>query len=78
MTSEWSSEIEKLNVYSMINKESNNNQLFEFIMANCITYALPEEAKYPEMSSFVKKVQTHHHTTTSGKKMGVACRYNAP
>ena len=30
----------------MINKESNNNQLFEFIMANCITYALPEEAKY--------------------------------
>ena len=40
--------------------------------------ALPDEAKYPEMSNLVKKVQTHHHTTTSRKKKGVACRFNAP
>ena len=30
------------------------------------------------MSSLVKKVQTHHHTATCGKKKGVACRFNAP
>ena len=26
----------------------------------------------------VKKVQTHHHTTTCRKKKGVVCRFNAP
>ena len=30
------------------------------------------------MSNLVKNVQTHHHTTTCGKKKGVACRFNAP
>ena len=30
------------------------------------------------MSNLVKKVQTHHHTTTCRKKKGVACRFNAP
>ena len=26
----------------------------------------------------MKKVQTHHHTTTCRKKKGVKCRFNAP
>ena len=43
-----------------------------------ITCALPDETKYPEMSNLVKKVQTHHHTTTCRKKKGVTCRFNAP
>ena len=30
------------------------------------------------MSNLVKKVQTHHHTTTCRKKKGVTCRFNAP
>ena len=30
------------------------------------------------MSNLVKKVQTHHHTTTCRKKKEVACRLNAP
>ena len=30
------------------------------------------------MSNLVKRVQTHHHTTTCRKKKGVACRFNAP
>ena len=30
------------------------------------------------MSNLVKKVQTHHHTTTCRKKKGIACRLNAP
>ena len=43
-----------------------------------ITCALPDETKFPEMSNLVKKLQTHHHTTTCRKKKGVACRFNAP
>ena len=35
-----------------------------------ITCALPDETKYPEMSNLAKKLQTLHHTTTSGKKKG--------
>ena len=42
-----------------------------------ITCALPDETKYPEMSNLVKKVQTHHHTTTCRKRKGVTCRFNA-
>ena len=30
------------------------------------------------MSKLIKKVQTHHHTTTCRKEKGVVCRYNAP
>ena len=29
------------------------------------------------MSNLVKKVQSHHHTTTCRKKTGVPCRFNA-
>ena len=29
------------------------------------------------MSNLVKKVQSHHHTTTCRKKTGVTCRFNA-
>ena len=28
--------------------------------------------------NLVKKVQTHHHTTTCREKKGVACRFDAP
>ena len=30
------------------------------------------------MSNLVKKLQTHHHTTTFRKNKGVACRFNTP
>ena len=43
-----------------------------------ITCALPDATKYPAMSNFVKKVQTHHHTATCRKKKGVVCIFNAP
>ena len=43
-----------------------------------ITCAFPDETKYPEMSKLVKKVQTHHHTTTCRKKKGITCRFNVP
>ena len=33
-----------------------------------ITCAIPDETKYPEISNLVKKVQTHHHTSTFRKK----------
>ena len=54
--------------------ENEDSELVKFI-DNYITYALPDETKYPEMSNLVKKVQTHHHTTTCRKKKGVACRF---
>ena len=44
----------------------------------CISCALLNETKYPEISNLVKKVQSHHHTTICRKKKGVACRFNAP
>ena len=43
-----------------------------------ITCALPDSTSSPELSNLVKKVQTHHHTTTCRKKSGVKCRFNAP
>ena len=48
-------------------------EVVEFIN-KYITCALPDETKYPEMSNLVKKMQTHHYTTTCRKKKGVACR----
>ena len=54
-----------------------DSEVVEFI-DNHITCALPDVTKYPKMSNIVKKVQTHHHTTTCRKKKGVACRFNAP
>ena len=47
--------------------ENEDSEVFEFI-DKYITCALPDETKYPEMSDLVKKVETHHHTTTCRKK----------
>ena len=57
--------------------ENEDSELVEFI-DNCITCALPDVTKYPEMSNLVKKVQTQHHATICRKKKGLACRFNAP
>ena len=57
--------------------ENEDSEIVEFI-DKYITCALPEETKYPEMSNLVRRVQTHHHTTTCRKKKGVACRFNVP
>ena len=57
--------------------ENEYSEVFEFI-DKYITCSLPDNKKYPEVSNLVKKVQTHHHTTTCRKKNGVACRFNAP
>ena len=57
--------------------ENEGSEVVEFI-DKYITCALPDETKYPEISKLVKKVQTHHHTTTCRKKNGVVCRFNAP
>ena len=43
-----------------------------------ITCALPDETKYLEISSLVRKVQTHHYATNCRKKKGVICRFDAP
>ena len=56
--------------------ENEDSEVAEFI-DKYITCALPDEIKYPEMSNLVKKVQTHHHTTTFRRKEGVAYRFNA-
>ena len=42
-----------------------------------ITCVLSDEQKHSEMNKLVRKVQIHHHTTTYRKK-GVTCRFNAP
>ena len=57
--------------------ENEDSEVVELI-DKYTTSAVPDETKYFEMSSLVKKVQTHHHTTTCRKKEGVACRFNAP
>ena len=57
--------------------ETKDSEIVQFI-DKYIACALPDEAKYPEMSNLVKKVQTHYHTTTCRKKKCVACRFNAP
>ena len=49
--------------------ENNNSKVIEFI-DKYITCALPDEEKYPEMNKLVRKVQTHHQTTTCRKKKG--------
>ena len=56
--------------------ENEGSELVEFI-DKYTTCALPDETKYAEISNLVKKVQMHHHTTTSRKKEGVVCRFNA-
>ena len=57
--------------------ENEDSEVAEFI-DKYITCAVPDATKYPEMSNLVKKVQTHHHTTTCRKKKEIACRLNAP
>ena len=54
-----------------------DSEVVEFI-DKYITCALPDATKYPEMSSLIKKVKTHHLTATCRKQKGVACRFNAP
>ena len=43
-------------------EENEDSKLIEF-SDKYITCALPDEAKYMEMSKLVKKVKTHHHST---------------
>ena len=57
--------------------EISNSEVIEFI-DKYITCALLDEEKYPELNKLVRKVQTHHHTTTCRKKKWVTCRFNAP
>ena len=58
--------------------ENEDREVVEFI-DKYITCALPDETKYPEISNLVKKLQTHHQTTTCRKKKGVVlCRFNTP
>ena len=47
--------------------EISNSEVIEFI-DKYITCALLDEEEYPEMNKLVRKVQTHHHTTTCRKK----------
>ena len=56
--------------------ENEDSEVVEFI-DKYITCALPDTTKYPEMSNLIKKVQTHHQTTTCRKKKKVVCRFNA-
>ena len=83
MTKE-SFKIEELNIcipqsYSRYSKidENEDSEVVEFI-DKYITYALPDETRYLQMSNLVKKVQAHHHTTTCRTKKDVACKFNAP
>ena len=55
--------------------ENENSEVVEF---KHITCAFLDETKYPETSNLAKKLQTHHDTTISRKKRGVACRFNTP
>ena len=55
--------------------ENENSEVDEFKHIAC---AFLDETKYPETGNLAKKLQTHHHTTISRKKRGVACRFNAP
>ena len=43
-----------------------------------VTLALPDKTKYPEISSLVKKVKTHHHATNCRKKTSITCTFNTP
>ena len=53
--------------------ENEDSEVVEFIK-KYNRYALPNETKYPEINNLVKKVQTHHHTTTCRKRKGIAFR----
>ena len=57
--------------------DHNDNNVIDFIDKH-ISCSLPDKDLYPELSSLVKEVQTHHHTKSCRKKKGVTCRFNAP
>ena len=57
--------------------ENEDSEIVEFIN-KYITRSLPNEKKYPERSNLVKKLQTHHRTTTCRKKKRVLRRFNGP
>ena len=59
------------------NDNEKDGEVVKFI-DKYITCSLPDNVEHPELNSLVKKVQTHHHTTTCRKKKGVTCRFNAP
>ena len=56
--------------------ENNDSEVIEFI-DKYISWPYLMRKHNPEMNKLVRKVQTHHHTTTCRKKNGVTCRFNA-
>ena len=40
--------------------------------------SIPNEKAHPTLSSLLKEVQTHHHTTFCRKKIGITCCFSAP
>ena len=55
--------------------ENEDNVVTDFI-DKYVTCSLPDANQRPVLHALVKKVQTHHHTTTCRKKKGVRCRFN--
>ena len=47
--------------------ENEDREVVYFVHTH-ITYVLPDETKYLEINNLVKKVQTHHHRTTTCRK----------
>ena len=50
--------------------ENEDNAVTDFI-DKYVTCSLPDADQRPVLHALVKKVQTHHHTTTCRKKKGV-------
>ena len=48
--------------------DENEDSEVDELIDKYITCALPDKAKYPEISNLVKKVKTYHHTTTCTQK----------
>jgi len=57
--------------------ENTDSEVRKFI-DKYTTCELPDKVEYPELHDLVASVQTHHHTTTCRKKIGVRCRFDAP
>ena len=47
--------------------ETEDREVVYFVHTNII-YVLPDETKYLEINNLLKKVQTHHHLTTTCRK----------
>lgn len=56
--------------------EDDDKDVIEFV-DKYITCSIPVE-KYSKLNGLVKKMQTHHGTTTCQKRKSVTCRFNAP